>query len=282
MTLALGLLLAVGSVQGREWGPPQLLAELSSQEITESSGIAASPTASGVFYTHNDSGDTARFFRFDKSGKVTGEWSLEGVSAIDWEDMASARVGGKSYLYLGDIGDNLRRRNSISVHRVEEPTGNSGSISPIETYTLKYPDAKRDCEALIVVPKTGDILLVTKARDNETVVYHVPAPRGSGTYTLKRVGNLKIDTGGFGGKLVTAADASPDGRHVVVRTYSGAVEFQVDGQFLSWVKASPSSIRLPLEVQGEAICYSADGTALLTTSEGVPCPVSILPLRKSR
>ncbi len=265
----------------RKWMAPQVLCNLDNAAVNESSGVAASGLKSGVFFTHNDSGDSPRFFRFDKTGKVDGEYRLEGASAIDWEDMARATLGQASYLYLGDVGDNAEKRESIVVYRTQEPTeAGKRSITSFETYTIKYPDKPHNCEALFVT-SAGDIWVVTKNPGGISKAFVLRKPPKSGSYTFKHVADIKVDTGGFGGKLVTGGDVSPDGKYVAIRTYSAALEFEVPNKFDDWTKSVPTPIRLPLETQGEAIGYSKDGSSLVTTSEFAPCPVSVIPLARN-
>ncbi|MCH7944974.1 MAG: hypothetical protein IIC73_03030, partial [Armatimonadetes bacterium] len=210
--LTLGLALGLGQDAGRSWGPPQSLCSLSDARIDESSGVAPSLRESGLFYTHNDSGDKPRFFRFRRDGRVDGVYELAGVEATDWEDMCSARVNGTPYLYLGDIGDNAQRRDEIVVYRVKEPTeGGDHMITDFQSYTFRYPDKAHDCEALLVTA-SGDIYLVTKAREGVTGVYVLKAPSRSGNYTLTHVRNIPVNTGGRWPLQVTAADLSPDGK----------------------------------------------------------------------
>src|SRR5690606_29311603 len=77
-------------------------------EIKEASGLAASRRHSGMLWTHNDSGDEARIFLMTDNGKHAGEYFLEGVEALDVEDIAvgPGPVDGLSYIYLADFGDN--------------------------------------------------------------------------------------------------------------------------------------------------------------------------------
>ena len=79
------------SLEIREAGGPviarvQAVGRVETDAITELSGLAASRTRDGVFYTHNDSGDGARFFAIDRTGALLATYTLEGVDANDIED----------------------------------------------------------------------------------------------------------------------------------------------------------------------------------------------------
>lgn len=261
-------------------GEPEVIGQITIRDeaVTESSGLAASRRYKNVFYTHNDSGDTARFFRFDNTGAVTAVFRLEGVRAVDWEDMELQRVGGTDYIYLADTGDNARQRNQVFVHRVPEPGSDEGNalLKP-ETFTLTYPDRKNDCECLLVDPATGAIWLVTKARDQKTSVYVCREPKAGRVQTLELVkDDMKVNTGMLGGTLVTAGDVSQDGKSVVLKTYAGGYIFSAKGRFDSWVNAVPIPVQFPLEKQGEGVCFTPDGSVLMTCSEGSPCLVSAI------
>jgi len=263
------------------WGAASTFCTLRGTDVKESSGIAASHLTPNAYFTHNDSGDRARFFRFNNRGQVTGTYTLPTAKAVDWEDMASRLQQRRSYLYIGDIGDNSKKRPNVVVYRVQEPAGGSESISKIDTYTLTYPNGARDCEALIVDPATGDLYLVTKVGSGQSEVYFVAAPSKSGSFALTLLGKVTVDTGGLGGTMVTAGDASPDGKYVALRTYSGAVEFRVGARFRDWWKSSPNRVPVMAAFQSEAICYSRDSGRILTTSEGSPCPVATISREKT-
>ncbi|HEV2883566.1 MAG TPA: hypothetical protein VGW36_01840, partial [Pyrinomonadaceae bacterium] len=156
------------------YGPPTKLAELEDKAIDESSGLAASRTSPGCYWTHNDSGNGPIIYAFDSGGRRRGTWRVTGAKSDDWEDIA---VGpgpkpNQSYLYIGDIGDNTGNRSEIVVYRIPEPVipqSDSSSTSarpqptePAEAIRLRYPDGKHDSEALLVHPQTGKIYLVTK------------------------------------------------------------------------------------------------------------------------
>src|SRR5690606_17919192 len=91
---------------------------LDSNELSESSGVAQTGP---LIWTHNDSGDVPRLFAFFEDGTLRGQFLIRGAQAIDWEDMCAFQRGGKRYLAVGDIGDNLANRQSVFVYVVEVP-----------------------------------------------------------------------------------------------------------------------------------------------------------------
>lgn len=261
----------------RAWGDPKPWFSLADGRIRESSGVAPSRRTDDRFYTHNDSGDPARFFAFGTDGKVSAEYRVKNAQAQDWEDMASAEVGGKPYLFFGDIGDNPKRRKHVVFYRVPEPSGPGGDVQADAVLTLTYPQGPENAEALLIHPKTGEVTIVAKTGDGPSGVYQGPAADRTRDAKLTRVGQIEVGGSFREARLVTGGDWSPDGRYVVLRTYLGAYEYPVpsDGR---WWTQTPSRVKTNLEVQGEAITYTRDGKALVTTSEGTPCPVSRIPL----
>ena len=231
----------------RVWERPTTLCTIKDKAINESSGIAPSLRYDGEFYTHNDSGDKPRFFRFDVSGKINGTYTVKKAKAIDWEDVASANRGGRPMLYFGDVGDNFLKRNNIVVYRIEEPKeGGARAVKVDAEFKLTYPDGPQNCEAFFVTAD-GSLWLVSKSPVGDSRVYTIKAPEKKVENKLKFVGTLRTDTRGFGGKLVTGAAVSPDGRYVVVRTYSGAHEFKAPTKFEDWILSKPTTIRTATE-----------------------------------
>src|SRR3954454_20418778 len=90
------------------YGSPVTITTVKDKSISESSGLAASRLTPGAYWTHNDSGDGPFIYAFDTRGDSLGIFRVVGAQARDWEDMASGPGSerGKSYLYIGDIGDN--------------------------------------------------------------------------------------------------------------------------------------------------------------------------------
>lgn len=254
--------------------------KLVDNQIGESSGVAQSLVDPNRFYTHNDSGDTARFFAFDTTGKSLGTFNVTNAKATDWEDMSAAKIDGKPYLFFGDIGDNKSKRMNITVYRVPEPTGAGGDVKADAAYTLTYPDGAHNAETLMVHPKTGNLYVVTKSDTGDSKVYELPAPRQAGNYTLKQIGSLVVSAPIKAGQLVTSGDISPDGSYVILRTYLAAFEYKVGSDFDNWMKEKPRAVAVAPLMQAEAIAYTADGKSLIETSEGKPCPVVLSAIRR--
>ncbi len=245
--------------------------------LAEVSGTAYGKN--GVLYVHEDSGSTAIVTGLDATtGKVVGRYDL-GVDARDGEDVAEGPEG----LYVADIGDNSSTRDrGLLVHVLPDPT--TAKAPPTRSVRLTYEDGPRDAETLLVHPRTGQVLVVTKFA---ALVLAAPQPFGPGVLT--RVGQLRIGfTGTAGGPeragpaaqvLVTGGDVSPDGRRVVIRTYTDAYVYEVPGDDLA---ATPTVIPLPTAPQGEAITWTPDGTALVTAGEGIGTPVYETPAPSGR
>lgn len=288
------------SATSEDYGAPVKLGELEDRRIDESSGLAASRHHPGLYWTHNDSGDGPFLYAVGSRGEKRGVWRVAGALADDWEDIATGPgpERGRSYLYIGDIGDNGTERPHIVVYRVPEPAVEPTNASSTkdraprteaaEAIRLKYPDGQHDAETLLVHPTTGDLYVVTKTKANKAAgVYKLAAPLPVSTSTttlLARVGEVRAPS--ILGGLLTGGDISPDGRRVILCDYVGGYELvtprdaSADASFDDIWKQPPVPVVLAPRQQGEAICYRADGGALITTSEKVPTPLAEIPRRR--
>lgn len=264
-------------------------------EVTEASGIVASwdntgDGASGVWWTHNDSGDIARIFAIDGTGRLLATVELAGAESRDWEDIAigpPAFPGGRPQLYVGDIGNNKAMltdptaRKSVRIYRLDEPVVPStppppGEPAPVisalvTTFSLRYPDEPYDAEALLVDPVEGDVLVITKdwGRAGRSLVYRMPdgATIADGTsIDMLPAGEVPLEPG----TLVTAADVTRDGSLVALRSYGAVALYRrPEGKPLTDAFATtPCGGPVPTEVQGEALGFAPDGGSYLTLSEG--------------
>jgi len=269
------------------YGPPTTITTIKEKSITESSGLTASRSTPGAYWTHNDSGDGPFIYAFDTRGDSLGIFRVTGAQAFDWEDMAAGPGpdANKSYLYLGDIGDNNEARDEVVVYRVPEPALSAttrklskvrpGSTEPAEAIRLKYPDGKHDAEALLVHPTTGNIYIVNKVPIANPAVYEAAAPFTIGKLVvMRRIGEIHVPSI-FGG-VITGGSISPDGRRVALCDYFQGYEIVLPAgsrDFNELWKQKMIGFDLGKRKQGESITYRLDGKAFLATSEGKQSPL---------
>lgn len=264
------------AVEKIEYAPAEKLCVLENRQVRESSGMACSRRYKDVFWTHNDSGDSAVVYAFDATGKNLGAFKIAGAKAIDWEDMASFKLGTKSFLLLADIGDNYLRRKTCDIYIVSEPElrgkpkPSKAELEIVLRITFTYEDGSHNCESVAVDTKERRIYLVTKGIPPKAGLYELPLPRKSpaGVLKAKMIASVPMT-------VATGMDISPDGTRAMVVTYADAREFVRRGDE-NWAKAfsrMPRIIPMPKRRQGESICYGIDGRTLYLTSEYLPTPL---------
>jgi hypothetical protein len=265
------------------FGEPEVGGTVTEPRLIELSGLAASRDHAGVLWAHNDSGGEAELYAMAEDGTALGAYPIAGITPEDWEDVAVGPrpVGSGSALYIGDIGDSSAGRSSVEVHLVSEPLGTPVApgepLSDVETVELRHPDGAADAEALLVDPRTGDLVIVTKSLVGASQVLTAPAGalRPGAPVTMRVAGPLRVplppDPGpGFPGTMVTAGDVAPDGSIALLRTYRSVLAFErAEGDTLAEaLLGEPCFAPQAEEAQGEAIAFTADGSAYVTASEG--------------
>ncbi len=234
------------------WAHPSVKAGrvLDDARINESSGLAQSSLHPRILFTHNDSGDTARFFAVGSTGQTRAVYTLRGAGSRDWEDMSA---GPGHTLWFGDIGDSRTVRSSVFVYRVDEPRRLRSHNLRYVRYELRYPDGAHNAETLMVRRHTGRLFIVTKARSGAKVYV---APRHLARSSVNRLRAVATAP-----PTITAGDYSPLGGQFVLRGYRKAYVYDRLG-------GRPTVFDLPPERQGESITFNRTGTSLLAGSEG--------------
>lgn len=245
---------------GAPFGPGVAVGRLSSREMREVSGLVASARHPGHYWMHNDSGDEARIFAVDSVGRLVATVAIVGARNRDWEDIA--RRG--DTLFIADIGDNAGVHPEFVVYTVMEPERLADtSLTPLARHRLRYPDGARDAEAFLVDPRTGDWFVVTK-REDRVRVYRAGAPQTADSLvTLERIpGTLPF-------RRVVAGDVSPDGGEILLKTYERVFYWERlgDESLATTLFRAPTRLPYRQEPQGEAIGFTLDGAAYLTTTE---------------
>lgn len=277
--------LALGTISignATEFLPVAERPKIQSPEINEASGLAISPTNPECMWVINDSGGTPDLHLVGTDGTDRGKVTLKGVKNIDWEDLASFKLDGKSYLLVADCGDNGAKRETGILHVIREPAlpaaGKSlaGTVTPAWQIEFRYPGGPRDCESVAVDAQAGKILLISK-RTDPPEVYELPL-RASGKkeiLTARSIGRTAVNSPG--GSLIpfsnqpTGFDISADGSLAAVVTYYSVFVFpRSPGE--TWAEAfARKPIVLPPHKlgQAESVMLSKDGRTIIAISEGV-------------
>ena len=210
--------------------------------IVESSGLVAT---GGLFVTTNDSGDSGRVFVVDSSGATVGTTTWDG----DPTDVEALAPGRGTSVWVADIGDNESSRPSVEVLKV--PVGRGHQHVVPDRYTLVYPDGAENAETLLSQPDTGQLFVVSKNLFGGTVY---AAPRRLSDEHPNRLRAVASSTG-----IATDGAFFPDGRHYVVRNYTGATVYAFPAH------EAVGTFPLPGQKQGEGIAVDADGAVFVST-----------------
>ena len=237
------LMIGIGLLAGCAFIPPlptrDAVARIASPEICESSGLVKSRRHPGVFWTHNDSGDTPRLFAITASGELIAEFAVEDARHRDWEDITADEAGN---LYVGDIGNNLNARRDLVVYRIPEPDpfGEERSVRADLALPFRYADQKGfpqwgrwnfDAEALFWMD--GALHILTKHRsDRKTQLYRLPVTPALDEAVLEPIASFDL---GEAHRLyfsstgnVTGADLHANGQLLAVLTYHAVFLFVRD------------------------------------------------------
>ena len=254
---------------------PQTLGEITDGRLSEVSGLAASRKNPNTLWVHNDSGNEPELYLINTQGKLLATYYLaEGVN-FDWEDMAigPGPEAGETYLYVGDIGDNVAMYDERYVYRFVEPTYTATTtVDTINNYDrlgFFYREGAVNAETLLLDPLTQDLFVLSKESDQIRVhQFHFPSAPPF-RQPAKLITTLSFDGVNLLDRLV-GGDISADGTEVLLKTY---------GHVLYWSRKDtttsiPELLQTPAdtlpywpEPQGEAIGFAADGSGYYTLSE---------------
>lgn len=252
-----------------EWGVAKGV--LDNKKIDEASGLAASRVNPGMFWTHNDSGKRGEIFLIDSLSSHKATFTLEGIVNRDWEDIAvgPGPDSTKSYIYVGEIGDNHSRYEFKYIYRLEEPVFSENEsgllIKDVDSIKFSLPGGPRDIEALMVDPSSKDLYLFSK-RERSINLYRLPYPQPT---TETFVGERVIKDLPFSD--IVAADWSQDGSEILIKDYGNVYYWKIEKgkSIIETLQSKPEILAYEREPQGESICFDITGKGYYTLSEEV-------------
>jgi hypothetical protein len=287
----------------------QKVGTMESDLIVECSGMAISFHQPDAFWAINDSGHSAHVFCVSLKGKLLARLELVGARNRDWESMTQVSTPAGKFLVVGDVGDNSSKYGRYQLYIFPEPEFNPGTeivelkVQPC-VIEFMYEDGARDCEGIAIDPTTHDLWLFEKLMQinlrRKPGVYRIPKdewmPRVKVHFAAeKKVAssaentdeNTNTNTGTaqpltlkrhceIGHRFITGADFAPDGKQLILATYSHAIHYHRN-EDQTWSEAIqsvlPTLVPLPIQRQGEAISFTADSQAILMTSESRHQPI---------
>ena len=263
------------------------------EQVTESSGLANSTFTKNSIWTLNDSGHSNDLLLLNTDGTLQASVSINGATNVDWEAMAGFKLGATPYLLVADVGDNLKRRKIYQLYLVREPDLSAklkiaNAKLPLKTTVdaitiqFTYEDGPKNCEAIGVDLAAKEVWLVEKIYyddigKTQPGIYTLPIslPPDSKPQVAKRIAS-------FPPRNVTGMGFSPDGKMLIIRNYLNAHLYsRADSQNWQEVVNStkPKTVVLPLQRQGEAICFTKDSKSVILTSELKRQPIWQVSLR---
>ena len=271
------------------------LAVASHPALNELSGLVKSDL--GDFYwTHNDSGDSARLFAINAAGVPLvpywlgvspDEWQghmIHHAVNVDWESIALAN----GVLYLADVGNNGNARRDLGVYVVNEPQPTRVvGMKALRHLPIRYPDQEAypgdvwhfDCEAVFVAD--GKLHFITKHRQAGQIagweagakLYRLDTDYADRENVLTLVGR-RDDVA-----LATGADPSPDGSRLAVVTYTALWLFDRPAQGGNWFAGEAWKLdfdRSLWDRQLETVAWRDDASLLLVNERQPTVPATMM------
>ncbi|MET0262444.1 MAG: hypothetical protein ABW223_06075 [Rariglobus sp.] len=290
IVVALGALLLTACAQSDPYDAPQRTGSMPTH-VRESSGLATSRYDSRLLWTHNDSGGQPVLYAIEPNGTKRGDLRITGIPHRDWEDLASFKLDGRSWLLIADTGDNGNKRTDCALYIVAEPE--PGDLSPTTELTatvawkipVRYLDGPRDCEAVAVDARAGLVYLLAKRTAPHglyTLPLRIPAdgvipaampvaqlpsallPQPTASQRL-----LPIPTGRYRAQP-TGMDFAPDGSAAVIVTYGDVLVFprRKNEKWETALLRDPAVLVPHGLAQAEGVAFGADQKTIYVSSEG--------------
>lgn len=221
----------------------------------ETSGIVMSRSRANWFWIHSD-GDRNKVYGVDASGAVLATVKVAGFNEVDVEDIAADAEGN---LYLANTGDNAEVRDEVEVVRFPEPTPDATKATVTTSWRLRWPDAPRDAESLVIQGGYGWLVARIRLGGEASSLVRFRLDRPDTVQTLEYLGDLPVFD------PVAGADLTPDGSQFAITTKKGAYVWRVDGDLTRALTDWPTFSSNFTDTQKEGACFVPQG--LLVVAE---------------
>lgn len=185
-------------------GKLKVLGDISSS-LNETSAIEKTNN-SDVLWVIQDAGNNNHLYGLNLKGQIIKDITITNAKNTDWEDLTS---DGEGNIYIGDFGNNSKKRSKFTIYKVLQPDTSSNSVEA-ETINFTLPKGMDSADFESFFLHDGFFYIFSK--DNKTCEL-IKIPNKLGNQLATYVSKVKLK-----GKhlKVTSADISDDGTIVVL------------------------------------------------------------------
>jgi hypothetical protein len=185
-------------------GKLKVLADISTS-LNEVSAIEKT-SHSEMLWVIQDAGNNNHLYGLNLKGQIIKDITIKNAKNTDWEDLTSDAEGN---IYIGDFGNNSKKRTQFTIYKVPQPDTNSNTVEAEQiNFTLPEDMESSDFEAFFLY----DGFFYVFSKDNKTSEL-IKIPNQIGNHVASYVSKIKLK----GKRLkVTSADISDDGTTIVL------------------------------------------------------------------
>ncbi|WP_282041423.1 hypothetical protein [Winogradskyella flava] len=213
---------------------------------------------SDLIWTIQDSGNDSELYGLNEKGDILKKVVITNASNIDWEDLASDKLGN---IYIGDFGNNNEKRKIFRILKIDyEDLSKESAEAKIMEFTLPKKQDSKDFEAFFLFK---DSFYIMSKESKKFIVLKVPNKMGKHEAMV----HSKYNLDGKDNKI-TSADISENGKTIILLNHDKLwkiTNFKSDAFF------SGSTTELPFKhnSQKEGVCFKNDAVVYITDERNV-------------
>jgi len=207
---------------------------------------------SDLIWMNNDSGNSAKLYGVNSKGEIINTLNIDAKNK-DWEDLTSDEYGN---LYIGDFGNNSKKRKHFNIIKVNILDTESQFIKPLKiSFTLPKDISSKDFEAFFLF---NDFFYLFSKESKKFKTLKIPNIEGE--HVAKLVSEFNFNEKR---EMITSADISNDGKTIVLLNHDKVwvlTDFKDDHFFSGTIK------KLPFEhiSQKEGVAFKDNNTLYIT------------------
>lgn len=232
-------------------GKLNVIADLPSS-LKETSAIETT-SQSDILWVIEDAGNKNNLYGLNTKGDIIKDLDIGNVQNIDWEDLTSDTEGN---LYIGDFGNNNKKRENFAIYKVAQPEKATKSTrAEVISFTLPKKMKSEDFESFFLYNNT--FYLFTKDQKKCELI---KVPNKIGDHKAEYISEIKLK-----GKhnKVTSADISDDGKTVVLLNHDKLWKF-TDFTSDDFFNGTIESVKFDHNSQKEGIHIISTDDVLIT------------------